>query len=125
MGHTLDSMPGDIGRPMLLDHVALYFPSLKIILAHTGWPWVEEAIALASKHPNVYIGTSGYSPKYWHPELLTFMDSRRGRDKVLWGTDYPLIRHEEALQQIEALGLKGETKRALPHENSKRVFDLP
>ena len=77
MGHTLDLMPGEVGRPMYLDDVALYFPELTIICGHTGWPWVEEAIALASKHPNVYLGTSGYAPKYWRPEMLQFMNSRQ------------------------------------------------
>jgi len=67
MGHTLDFMPGEVGRPMHLDDVALYFPELTIVCGHTGWPWVEEAIALASKHPNVYLGTSGYAPRYWRP----------------------------------------------------------
>jgi predicted TIM-barrel fold metal-dependent hydrolase len=124
MGHTLDHLPNEVARPMLLDDVALYFPGLTIVCGHTGWPWVNESIALASKHPNVYLGTSAYAPKYWQPEMVRFLDSRRGRDKTLWGTDYPLVRHEEALKQIDELGLREETKRALLYENSKRVFNL-
>jgi predicted TIM-barrel fold metal-dependent hydrolase len=125
MGHTLDSMPNQMGRPMHLDEVALYFPRLTIICGHTGWPWVDEAIALASKHPNVYIGTSGYAPKYWQPQMVRFMDSRRGRGKVVWGTDYPLVRHEESIGQIHELDIKDETRRALLNENARRVFKLP
>jgi hypothetical protein len=109
---------------MFLDDVALYFPDLTIICGHTGWPWVEEAIALASKHPNVYLGTSGYAPRYWRPEMLQFMDSRRGRHKTLWGTDYPLVRHEESMKQIAELGLKDETVRALLNENARKVYGL-
>jgi predicted TIM-barrel fold metal-dependent hydrolase len=124
MGHTLDFMPGEVGRPMLLDEVALYFPNLKIVCGHTGWPWVEEAIALASKHPNVYLGTSGYAPKYWRPEMLQFMDSRRGRSKTIWGTDYPLVRHEESMKQVKELGLKPETLQAVMSDNAKRVFGI-
>ena len=122
MGHTLDFMPIEPGRPIYLDDVALYFPGLKIVCAHTGWPWVEEAIALASKHPHVYLGTSAYAPKYWRPELVRFIDSRRGRDKVLWGTDWPLVKHDEALEQIAALGLREESKRKLLYDNAARVF---
>jgi uncharacterized protein len=125
MGHTLDLMPGDVARPMYLDDVALYFPELTIICGHTGWPWVEEAIALASKHPNVYLGTSGYAPKYWRPEMLQFMNSRRGRDKTVWGTDYPLVRHEESMKQIAELDLKPETVKAVLNENARKVFGLP
>jgi predicted TIM-barrel fold metal-dependent hydrolase len=125
MGHTLDFMPGEVGRPMHLDDVALYFPELTIVCGHTGWPWVEEAIALASKHPNVYLGTSGYAPRYWRPEMLQFMDSRRGRGKMLWGTDYPLVRHAESMRQVADLGLKPETVKALLNENARKVYRLP
>lgn len=124
MGHTLDHMPNDVARPMFLDDVALYFPNLTIVCGHTGWPWVEEAVALASKHRNVYIGTSGYAPKYWDQKLVDFVDSRRGRHKVLWGTDYPLVRHAECLEQIKDLDLKPETERALLNENTRRVYGL-
>lgn len=123
MGHTLDLLPNDPGRPIHLDKVALYFPDLKIVCTHTGWPWVEEAVALASKHPNVFIGTSAYAPKYWKPEMVKFLNGR-GQGKVLWGTDYPLITHEESLAQIEALELKDEAKAKLLHDAAAEVFDL-
>jgi predicted TIM-barrel fold metal-dependent hydrolase len=121
MGHTLDLMPNEPGRPMHLDTVALYFPDLAIVCTHTGWPWTEEAIALAWKHPNVFLGTSAHAPKYWKPELVKFIDSR-GQDKVLWGTDYPLIDHKESLGQIEALGLKARSKEKFLYENAARLF---
>ena len=121
MGHTLDFMPIECGRPIHLDRVALYFPDLAIVCTHTGWPWVEEAIALAWKHPNVFLGTSAYAPKYWPPELVRFINSR-GQDKVVWGTDFPLIDHEESLKQIEALDLRPAAKAKFLHENAARLF---
>jgi uncharacterized protein len=124
MGHTLDFMPMEMGRPVHLDSVALYFPELKIVCGHTGWPWVEEAIALVSKHPHVFLGTSAYAPRYWRPEMVQYLNSRRGRDKVLWGTDWPLVRHAEALEQIEALHLASESKDRLLYLNAARVFEL-
>jgi len=121
MGHTLDFMPIEYGRPIHLDRVALYFPDLAVVCAHTGWPWVEEAIALAWKHPNVFIATSAYAPKYWQPELVKFINSR-GQDKVMWGTDFPLIDHKESLDQIRALGLKPQAEQKLLRDNAARVF---
>jgi predicted TIM-barrel fold metal-dependent hydrolase len=121
MGHTLDFMPVEYGRPIHLDRIALYFPDLAVICAHTGWPWVEEAIALAWKHPNVFLATSAYAPKYWQPELVRFINSR-GQDKVLWGTDYPLIDHKESLEQVRALGLKPIAEQKLLHDNAARIF---
>ncbi len=120
-GHSAEFMPSACGRPILLDDVALYFPELRLVAAHTGWPWVEELIALAWKHPNVYIAVSGHAPKYWDKSLVHFMNSR-GIGKVMWGTDYPLILHEESLTQIEELGLKPEAKRALLRETAVKVF---
>jgi hypothetical protein len=116
-------MPSAAGRPLLLDDVALYFPELRIVAAHTGWPWVEELVALAWKHRNVYVGTSAHSPKYWDPALVRFLKSR-GKGKVLFGTDYPVLRHAEALAQVEALGLGEEAETWLLHETARKVFKL-
>lgn len=121
MGHTLSFMPSENGRPMRLDRIALYFPELTIVCTHTGWPWVEEAIALAWKHPNFFIGTSAYAPKYWQPELVKFINSR-GQDKVMWATDYPLIEHKESLDQIRALELKPQAEQKLLRDNAMKVF---
>ena len=122
MGHTLDYMPIEPGRPVRLDKIALYFPELKIVCTHTGWPWVEEAIALASKHPNVYLGTSAYAPKYWKPEMVKFINSW-GQDKVLWGSDFPLVKHAEALKQLDDLNLKEAAKDKLLWQNAEKVFN--
>jgi predicted TIM-barrel fold metal-dependent hydrolase len=121
MGHTLDYMPIEPGRPARLDRIALYFPELTIVCTHTGWPWVEEAIALASKHRNVYLGTSAYAPKYWKPEMVRFINSW-GQDKVLWGSDFPTIKHTEALTQVDELNLREGAKKKLLWENALKVF---
>jgi predicted TIM-barrel fold metal-dependent hydrolase len=121
MGHTLDYMPIENGRPAKLDKIALYFPELTIVCTHTGWPWVEEAIAVASKHPNVYLGTSAYSPKVWKPEMIKFINTW-GQDKVLWGSDFPLLKHPEALTQLDALELREGPKKKLLYENAMKVF---
>ncbi|HEY7513222.1 MAG TPA: amidohydrolase family protein, partial [Vicinamibacteria bacterium] len=123
VGHSAESMPSAVGRPLLLDDVALYFPELRIVAAHTGWPWVEELIALAWKHRNVYIGTSAHSPKYWDPALVRFLRSR-GKGKVLFGTDYPVLRHAEALAQVQALGLGEDAETWLVREAARKVFRL-
>jgi len=121
VGHSAEFMPSACGRPILLDDIALYFPELKLIGGHTGWPWVEELIAMAWKHPNVYICCSGHAPKYWDPKLVKFVNSR-GQGKCVWGTDYPLIMHEESLTQIEALKLKPAAKQALLHDTAAKIF---
>jgi hypothetical protein len=123
VGHSAESMPSALGRPLLLDDVALYFPELRIVAAHTGWPWVEELIALAWKHRNVYIGTSAHAPKYWDPALVRFFGSR-GQGKVLFGTDYPVLLHADALAQVEELALKDEARQWLLRDAARKVFKL-
>lgn len=123
VGHSAESMPSALGRPLLLDDVALYFPELRIVAAHTGWPWVEELLALAWKHRNVYVGTSAHAPRYWDPALVRFLDSR-GRGKVLFGTDYPVLRHADALAQLDALALKEESRVWLLRETARKVFKI-
>jgi len=126
VGHSAEFMPSACGKPILLDDIAIWFPELKLIGGHTGWPWVEELIAMAWKHPNVFIATSGHAPKYWDPKLVKFLNSRnRGIGKVMWGTDYPLILHKESLAQIDKLGLKPEALQSLLHDTAAKVFKLP
>jgi uncharacterized protein len=121
MGHTLSPMPMEMGHPARLDRIALYFPELTIVSTHVGWPWVEEAIAIASKHPNVYLGTSAYAPKYWKPEMVKFINSW-GQDKVLWGSDFPLVKHPESLKQVEELNLREAAKEKLLWKNAEKIF---
>jgi predicted TIM-barrel fold metal-dependent hydrolase len=125
VGHSAEFMPSKCGRPLLLDDIAIYFPELRLVGGHTGWPWTEELIALAWKHPNVFIAVSGHAPRYWDPKLVRFLDARRrGIGKVMWGTDHPLILHEESLAQIDEMDLKPEARRALLHDTAVKVFKL-
>ena len=121
VGHSAEFMPSACGKPILLDDIALYFPELKLIGGHTGWPWCEEMIAMAWKHPNIYICMSGHAPKYWDKSVVHFLNSR-GIGKCVWGTDYPLIQHEESLMQIEQLNLKPEAIQALLHDTAAKIF---
>ena len=109
---------------MTLDRVAIDFPELTIIGIHIGYPWVEEMISVTWKHPNVYVGCDAHSPKYWDPSFVRFINSRRGQDKVLFGTDWPVIDFKRAVDEIEELGLKEEVKKKLFWENAIRVYGL-
>jgi predicted TIM-barrel fold metal-dependent hydrolase len=123
VGHSAELMPSDLARPILLDRIALDFPDLKLVGAHTGWPWVEEFIAVAWKHRNVYIGTSAHNPRYWDPSLVKFANSR-GRGKVLFGTDWPVVEFEDGLAAIDSLGLRDEAKELLIGGAARQVFSI-
>ena len=74
--------------PMLLDDVAADFPHLTIVMAHPSVPWQDEAISIATHKANVYIDLSGWSPKYFPPQLVRAANGLLKR-KVLFGSDFP------------------------------------
>jgi uncharacterized protein len=113
-----------VGRPICLDNVAIDFPELKLLGIHIGVPWTDEMISMAWKHENVFIGVDAYAPKHWPPQLVHYLNTY-GREKVLFGTDWPVIDPERAVQEIDALGLRPESHRALMRDNALRVFRLP
>lgn len=123
IGHTGPLMPSEVGRPIYLDQVALDFPELTIVGGHIGYPWTEEAIAVATKHENVYIDTSAYTVARYPQELVGFLQGH-GRNKVLFGTNYPMIMPAQALKGLEALKLDDEVSDAFLYKNAQRAFSL-
>ncbi|MHB1126653.1 MAG: amidohydrolase family protein [Bacillota bacterium] len=123
VGSESAAQPAYVAKPVMLDDVAIYFPKLKIVASHTGWPWVDEAIMMAFRHSNVYIGTAGHTPKYWSPSLVHFINSW-GKGKVMWGTSFPLVDHQKSLEQIDDLGLREDAKHELIYGTAARVFGL-
>lgn len=123
IGHTGPLMPSEVGRPIYLDQVALDFPELVIVGGHIGYPWTDEAIAVATKHENVYIDTSAYTAKRYPPALVEFMRGH-GRRKVLFGTNYPMIMPAKALAALDDLGLDDEARDLFVAGNARRVFKL-
>ena len=125
VGHTGPMRPSETGRPIpYIDQVALDFPELVIVGGHIGYPWTEEMVAVARKHPNVYIDTSAYTAKRYPATLVDYMKSRGGRRKVLFGTNYPMLTHEQALANLDELDLDEEARRLYLGENARRVFGL-
>jgi predicted TIM-barrel fold metal-dependent hydrolase len=112
-----------VGRPICLDTVAIDFPELKLIGIHIGVPWTDEMISMAWKHENVFIGTDAYAPKHWPASFLHYMNTY-GSDKVLFGTDWPVIDPERAVREIDAIGLRPESREKVMRTNAMRVFDL-
>ena len=113
-----------VGRPITLDEVAIDFPELKLIGIHIGIPWTDEMISMAWKHENVFIGVDAYAPKHWPDQLVHYLNTY-GREKVLFGTDWPVIDPERAVREIDALGLRPESHELLMRGNALRVFRLP
>src|ERR1700760_2149144 len=112
-----------LSNPMLLDDVAADFPGMPIIMAHPSVPWQDSAISIATHKANVYIDLSGWSPKYFPPQLVRNMNSLL-QDKVLFGTDYPLLTPERWLRDFDQLDLKPGVRPKVLKENAIRMLGL-
>lgn len=123
IGHTGPLMSSEVGRPIYLDRVALDFPDLVIVGGHIGYPWTDEAIAVATKHRNVYIDTSAYTVRHYPPQLVQYMNTN-GREKVLFGTNYPMITPAKALQGLDALKMSPEIQELFLYKNAQRAYGL-
>jgi uncharacterized protein len=113
-----------VGRPITLDAVACDFPELKLIGIHIGIPWTDEMIAMAWKHENVFIVADAHAPKHWPPQFVRYINSY-GQDKVMFGTDFPVLGFERMRAEVEALGLAPGPKRKFLRDNARRVYRLP
>lgn len=111
------------GDPMPIDDVAVDFPDMPIILAHPSWPWQDQALSMALHKPQVYIDLSGWSPKYFPPQLVQFANTQL-KHKVLFGSDYPLITPDRWLGDFERLGMRDDVKPLILKENAARLLGL-
>jgi predicted TIM-barrel fold metal-dependent hydrolase len=125
VGHTGPLRPSETGRPIpYIDQVALDFPELVIVGGHIGYPWTEEMIAVCRKHENVHIDTSAYTARRFPPELVRYMSSRSGRNKVLFGTNFPMLDAGRALEGLDDLGLDPEARELFLRGNAERLLGL-
>ncbi|GAA2855378.1 4-hydroxyphenyl-beta-ketoacyl-CoA hydrolase [Actinoplanes cyaneus] len=108
-------------NPMLVDDVAVDFPDLRIILAHPSFPWQDEALAVATHKEHVHIDLSGWSPKYFPPQLVRYANSLL-QDKVLFGSDYPVITPDRWLADFAKLELKDAVREKILKLNAARLL---
>ncbi|WP_236795669.1 amidohydrolase family protein [Amycolatopsis sp. GM8] len=110
-------------NPMFLDDVAVDFPDLPIVLAHPSFPWQDEALSVAVHKPNVYIDLSGWSPKYFPANLIHYANTLI-KDKVLFGSDFPVITPDRWLADFEKIDIKPEVRPLILKDNAARLLGL-
>jgi hypothetical protein len=110
-------------NPLHLDDVAADFPDMPIILAHPSFPWQEEALSVATHKPQVYIDLSGWSPKYFPPILVQYANTLL-KEKILFGSDYPVITPQKWMEEFEKLPIKPEVRPLIMKHNAARLLKL-
>ncbi|NUU20471.1 MAG: amidohydrolase [Streptomycetaceae bacterium] len=110
-------------NPLYVDDVAADFPTMPIILAHPSFPWQDEALAVATHKPTVHIDLSGWSPKYFPPQLVQYANTLL-KDRVLFGSDFPVISPDRWLADFAGLPIKPEVRELILKENAVRLLGL-
>ena len=110
-------------NPMLLEDVAIAFPDMQIVIAHPSWPWQDEALSLAMHKPNIWIDLSGWSPKYFPPQLVQYANTLL-KDRILFGSDFPLITPDRWMADFEEAGFKDSVKPLILKKNAMRLLGL-
>ncbi len=111
-------------KPEFLDEVAQRFPDLRFVMAHFGWPWPEVAVAIALRNPNAYLDVSGWRPRYIPPSVFPYLNGVL-QDRFLFGTDYPMMKHEEWMEDFESNlkpRLRAGVAEKLLRGNAKRLL---
>jgi len=111
------------GNPMPIDDVAVDFPQMPIIMAHPSFPWQDEAISICLHKPNVYIDLSGWSPKYFAPQLIQYANTLL-KHKVLFGSDYPLITPDRWLADLAKITIRDEVLPLILKENALKLLGI-
>jgi uncharacterized protein len=138
--HTGDTMNPQglvkFARPVEVDEVAVRFRDVPFVLCHFGNPWVDEAAEVVYKNRNVYADTSGLLAHPSHPLFDRMVELCRKRvlegilmvgsaDRILYGSDWPLIDLKVALSLVTSLDLSERDRTAILGGNARRLFGLP
>jgi uncharacterized protein len=111
------------GNPIYIDDVAVDFPDMPIVMAHPSFPWQDEAISVCLHKPQVFIDLSGWSPRYFSPTLVQYANTLL-KNKVMFGSDYPLLTPDRWLADFEKIAIRDEVRPLILKENAIKFFGL-
>ncbi|MEM7363106.1 MAG: amidohydrolase family protein [Pseudomonadota bacterium] len=114
--------PGWVQNPIHFDEVAFHFPELRLVMTHCGQPWTEEVISTITHWDNVYMSCTAVAPKYWPENFVHFINTR-GREKMMFGTEFPTIDWHRGREEVATLSLRDNVAPLFFQENAKRAFD--
>lgn len=105
-----------------LEDVLIDFPDLRVIASHGAHPWEDRMIAYMLRWPNLYLSNSAFLAKYLDPKVVSFMDSSRGRDRLIWASDHPFLTMARALDAAKALPVSDVAMANYLGGNARRVL---
>ncbi|MCU1451860.1 MAG: amidohydrolase 2 [Acidimicrobiales bacterium] len=112
-------------HPQLLEDVLIDFPTLTVVGAHMGHPHEALLIGYMLKWPQLHLMTSAFLATYMDPAMVTFMGSSRGRGRVWFASDHPILDVQRALDAARALPLDAEAMAEFLGDAAHRVLTRP
>lgn len=114
-------VPGWTQDPIYVDEVCYEFPELKVVMTHVGYPWVGTVVRNLIRWDNCYLVMNSFAPKFWPQEIVDYMRSR-GRQKVMYGTEYPLMTWDRSLREIANHNFDQSLLQAFLYDNAASLF---
>jgi uncharacterized protein len=114
-------IPGEVQNPIHLDRVCVRFPELKLCMMHGADPWWDVAIKLMIKYRNLRLMTSAWSPKRLPEELLHYLRTR-GKDRIIFATDSPVLSMARCLGEVDNLDLDDDVRDRYLYRNAQEFF---
>lgn len=111
-------IPGEVQNPIHLDRVCVRFPELKLAMMHGADPWWDTAIRLMIKYENLRLVTSAWSPRHLPESLLHFMRTR-GRHRIMFASDSPVLSITRCIKEASELDLAPEVLDAYLYQNAQ------
>jgi len=115
--------PSEVQNPIYLDEVCWFFPELRVVMSHIGEPWQFTCVKLMLKWDNLFLDTASFAPKHYPKEIVYFLNTR-GTNKVIFGTDYPVLTFERCIKEVQELGLKEQVLPKFFAQNAIKAFKL-
>jgi hypothetical protein len=116
-----DGIVLDDAHPRHIDIVAAKFPRLKILAARPAYPWQDEMIAVLLHKSNVSYELHGWSPKSYSPALRREIGGRL-QDRIMFGSDYPVLKYEMLVDRWKSLGFSDEVLQKVFYKNAEAYF---
>lgn len=108
----------------LIDEVCWFFPELKFVMRHGGEPWVDLAVKLMLKYPNLYYMTSAFAPKHYPREIIEYANTR-GAEKVMYAGYFPMgLTLDRIFAEMENVPFKESVWEGFLGGNAARVFGV-
>lgn len=131
--HASTSLSADhsmtTGHPGALDQVAIDFPELVVVASHGGWPWVADMVAVAMRHPNLFVELSGQRTKYYGAQgsgWEVLMRYARGplRKKIVWGSTAPFFNLASQVNELKKLPVSQEILDEISYSSPDKILRL-